>query len=448
MAQHSDIGPAGLLDAPAEDDIRPAVKTRLSAGVNVRTMTLIRWVAVVGQLVAIGVVTLFLGFDLPVVPCVLAILALALSNLWLATQYTPNRRLTDYQAARVLAFDLVQISVLVYLTGGLSNPFSILMVAPVTASATVLSWGATLMLTAIALVAASVLSVFHQPLPWSGMTLGLPGTYLAGIWTAHAVLLVFMVSYVWSVAQESRRREKALAEAEAALSREQHMSALGGLAAAAAHELGSPLNTISLIAKDLVAQVPADSPFREDALELEAQAERCRDILTALSRRPETRGGDPYDRGLLTNMVEEAAEHHLPDNIRLKIMVDPASEGGEPELPRSPEILHGLGNLIQNAGQFARTRVTIRLGWTEERIVLDIIDDGPGFPGWILDSLGEPYLSSRREKRGNMGLGIFIAQTLLDRTGADVSYRNRKGGGAQVTIRWERSVLTRPGGVH
>ncbi len=445
---------AAMDDVPLpEMAMRPPVRPRLGAGVNVRTLSLIRWIAVMGQTASIAIVALVLEYELPLLECGLAVLALAASNIWLSVWYQARRSLSDYHTARILAFDLLQISVLIYLTGGLANPFSILMVVPVAASATVLSLGATLMLTVIALFAASLLSIFHQPLPWSGEAPVLSKTFLAGLWVAHAVLLIFMVSYVWSIVQESRRREKALAEAEAALAREQHLSALGALAAAAAHELGSPLNTISLIAKDLVAQVPEDSPFREDAVVLESQADRCRDILAALARRPESRGDDPYDRVLLTNLVEEAARHHVPESITLRLSVDPDSEDGEPLLPRSPEILQGMGNLIQNAGQFARTEVGVALKWTETEIRLDVVDDGPGFPGWILDSLGEPYLSTRRSEQGHMGLGIFIAQTLLDRTGAEVSYMNNKtlknrARGARVIIRWDRAVLDRPAGIH
>lgn len=432
---------------PAAEDIRPAVRTRRSPGVYVRTLAIIRWVAVAGQLAAVLAVEFALGFALPVYACLATITALAVSNLWLGASRSWRARLTDYHALRILAFDLVQLCTLLYFTGGLDNPFAMLILAPVTVSATILTRRATVLLTVLALFGATFLAFYSEPLPWRAPGFELPGVYLLGVWTALAVAILFMAAYIWSVSEESRRREQGLAETEAALAREQHMSALGGLAAAAAHELGSPLNTISLIARDIRVQIPADSPLREDAEVLDQEAQRCREILAGLARRPEASGGAPYERTLLTDLAEEAARNHITPEIEFRLEVDPASTGAEPTVPRSPEILHGLGNLIQNASQFARGSVSLALYWSESDVRLVLRDDGPGFPGWLLDALGEPYISTRSGAGGHMGLGIFIAQTLLDRVGADVSYRNRSDGnsvsGAEIVIHWARRDLER-----
>lgn len=428
-------------DRSEGEDRRPAVRTRRVPGVNRKTLSFVRWIAVVGQLATILAVQVVLEYPFPVFECLAIVAILGVSNLWLATGRFGKSRLTNYHAARFLAFDLLQISALAYFTGGLTNPFAVLIAVPVTVAATILSRGATLMLTIMALFCATFLAFFHLPLPWMGAELTLPVFYMAGLWTAVAVLVVFTSVYVWAVSEESRRRETALAETEAALSREQHMADLGTLAAAAAHELGSPLNTIALISADLAKEISPDDPIREDVDVLVEQAYRCREILAALGRTPEQRAGQPFDTFPFTNMVEEAARDHIPDGIEISMTVDPACQGAEPIIPRRPEFLQGIGNLIQNAGQFAKSRVTLTILWTESEIRLRIDDDGPGFPGWMLDSLGEPYVSTRAGRSGHLGLGIFIAQTLLDRTGAMATYKNQKQGGARIDIVWERTHI-------
>ena len=432
----SDARPSADIEA-----VRPAVRTRRVPGVSRNTLALIRWIAVAGQLATLVSVHAILTFPIPFTECLLIVGTLALSNLWLSANWSGVSRLTNYHAARFLAFDLLEVTALAFFTGGLTNPFAVLIAVPVTVAATILSRGATLMLTVSAVFCATFLAFFHQPLPWLGSDLALPVVYTGGLWTALTVLVVFTSVYVWAVSEESRRRETALAETEAALSREQHMADLGTLAAAAAHELGSPLNTIALVSADIARAVPPDSPLREDVDVLVEQTQRCRDILAALGRTPEHRAGQPFDTLPLTNLAEEAARDHIPAGIQVAMTVDPDCEGAEPIVPRRPEFLQGIGNLVQNAGQFAKTRVDMSVLWTETQVRLRIDDDGPGFPGWMLDSLGEPYVSSRIGQGGHMGLGIFIAQTLLDRTGALATYKNRKRGGARIDIAWDRARM-------
>lgn len=425
-----------LSDSPANRDtgeIRPAVKTKRAGGINVRTLALIRWVAVAGQLTAIGIVQFVLEYPLPLIECIVCVTALAVSNLLLSGGQNWRARLPNYHAARLLAFDMAEIGALLYFTGGLANPFSPVILVPVTVSAAILSRGATIMLTVFALFGIAVLAVFHMPLPWAS-DLDLPFVYIVALWTALSVSLIFMAAFVWSVADESRQREQALAETEAALAREQRLSALGGLAAAAAHELGTPLNTIALIAKDLPKELEPDDPIQTDIAELVEEVDRCRDILQALARRPEAEGGDPYDIIPLTDLAAESANNHIDPGIEFRLVVDENSNGPEPMMARSPEVLHGLGNLVQNASQYADQLVEMSVFWSEENAMITISDDGPGFSYWMLDSLGEPYLSTRTGTAGHMGLGIFIAQTLLDRVGARVTYNNRKSKGAMVRV--------------
>lgn len=422
---------------------RPAWSARmdLRPGLPARTLALIRWTAVAGQLTAVVMTYFALGYNLPIVPCLAVVAGLALSNLMLYVRPVGQGRLDDAAAARFMGFDVVEVSALSFLTGGLSNPFTFLLLAPVTVSATALSRRSTLALAALALFCITFLAFFHLPLPWNDPAgIELPETYQLAVWTALSVAVVFIASYVWSVVAEARRVADALSASEAALAREQELSALDGLAAAAAHELGSPLATIAIVAKELKDQLAPDSVLMEDVDLLISQSDRCRDILAGLARRPEeARGAAEITRAPLIGLLQEAAENHVPDGVGLNVKVDDTASGPEPVAPRSPEILQGLGNFIQNAGQFARAEVTLTAGWDETRVWIRVRDDGPGFPGWMLASLGEPYLSSRGGDGEHMGLGVFIATTLLQRTGARVSFQNRSG--AEVVISWRRAAI-------
>ncbi len=430
--------------SPSSRRLRPVSARRLSAiarmgRLRVGTLILIRWIAAGGQAATLLTVKFGLGFDLPLLACMAAIAASAASNGWLVRRRAPKARLGDREAALVLGFDLVQLSVLLYLTGGLLNPFTILILAPVTVSATILSRGATVALVGLAIACITLLATCRLPLPWSPGEFTLPAQYLLGIWTALSVATVFIAAYVWSVAEEARRMSEALAEARQALSREQRFTALGGLAAAAAHELGSPLATIAVVARELTRSVEPGSPMAEDVDLLLSQSDRCRHILAELSRRPEAMGGIPFEHMALSTLIEQAGEPHETGAIALDIEVEPRDEAPEPEVVRSPEILLAVGTLIQNAMQFAGARVEVTVGWSADEVEVAIHDDGPGFSADVLTSLGEPYVSSRAGDGKHMGLGIFIAQTLLERTGAVLEFRNR--GGAEVVIRWPRAML-------
>jgi two-component system sensor histidine kinase RegB len=234
-----------------------------------------------------------------------------------------------------------------------------------------------------------------------------------------------------------------------ALAREQRLSALGGLAAAAAHELGSPLSTIAVVAKEMKHDVERGTQLAEDVDLLIEQSERCRDILAGLSQRPETDPGDPFARIPISALAEAAAEPHMGGPIEIRILrpegkdrgADTSDEsGGEPIVMRSPEALHGLGSLIENATQFAKVAVEVEIDWDATDATIRVRDDGPGFPANLRDRLGEPYISSRDDE-GHMGLGIFIATTLLRRTGAELRFASAPKGGAEVEVRWNRATM-------
>lgn len=411
--------------------------------ISLRTLVPIRWVAIIGQALAILTVHYAIGFHLPLAPTLAVVAGSALLNIVLIVHRQVARQLGERYAALCLGYDILQLAILLYLTGGLQNPFSILILAPVTVAATILSRRPVIALSIFAVAAISALALWHLPLPWrSGLgPLTFPPEFVIGTWTALVLATVFIGGYTWSVAQDARRLRDAVAATQLALAREQRVSAVGALAAAAAHELGSPLATIAVVAKELVHELPPDSPHAEDAALLLSQSERCRRILAELSQRPEEDGGSPYTRLPISALVEAAAAPHQERGIRLIFATAGGPAEDEPQVRRSPEILHGLNNLIQNAVQFARREVMVTTFWDSATVMVEIADDGPGFLLHLLGRLGEPYLSTRAGAADHMGLGIFIAQSLLERSGAKLAFENLEEGGAHVAISWNRANL-------
>lgn len=403
---------------------------------RLRTLTLIRWVAIVGQAFTILLVDLSFEFDLPFVPLLLAVALSALINLVLELRFSATTRLTERAAALLLGYDLLQLTFLLALTGGLQNPFSVLLIVPVTLSATILSLRTSVFLWVMITGCATLLAVYPTDLPWQGGGLSLPPLYILAVWIALVLSSGLIAAYAWRVADEARRLADALSATQMALAREQQMSALGGLAAAAAHELGSPLATIAVTAKELANNTPADSPMAEDIAELVGQSQRCREILASLSK---DRVGDDhtaFTKVPLGSLLANLAESYRRPGITVTVEVDDRSNGAasEPAWPLTPELKHALGNLIDNAIQFANRSVLIKVGLHADRLEIIIEDDGPGFSPEVLDLVGEPYISTRHAI-GGLGLGVFIAQTLLARNGATLQFGNHSSG-ARVVVTW------------
>ncbi len=378
---------------------------------------------------------------MPLAPAFAVVFCSVLLNLAITLRWRAQARHSERQTALFLGYDLLQLGLLLFLTGGLENPFSILILAPVTVAATALSRRPVTALAALAIAIITLLALWHQPLPWR-QPLYFPNEYVLGLWTALVIATIFIGGYTWSVAAEARRLRDAVAATQLALAREQRVSAVGALAAAAAHELGSPLATIAVVAKELARDLPADSPHREDAELLLSQSERCRNILAQLAHRPDDEGGaSPYTRLPISALVEASGAPYRDPRVRLIFATTGAPAEDEPLVRRSPEIIHGLNNLIQNAVQFAREEVSVTTHWDRTTVTVEVVDDGPGFPPHLLARLGEPYLSTRAGDSNHMGLGIFIAQSLLERSGAELFFDNLFEGGAHVVISWKRSNL-------
>jgi two-component system sensor histidine kinase RegB len=350
-------------------------------------------------------------------------------------------RLSDLDVVIFLGFDIIELSVLLYVTGGIINPFSLFLLAPVTVGASILSLVSLCQLCGFAITSILVLSVVHFPLP-GYQPLPMPSAYQAATALALAISTCVIAGYVWGVSRDGRRTAQAFAAAQLALAREQRIGALGALAASAAHELGSPLATIAIVARELERALPPGSPHRDDALLLLQESARCRKILAELADDRDRDGGEPFRLLPATTLVSLAGQSKAVDGVEILYLQEgPAHD--EPQVARSPAILHGLGNLIGNAAQFARSRVTVQTLWDRETLSVTVADDGPGFPAHLLSRLGEPYLSARPDPGGHMGLGIFIAQALLHSCGASVAFDNRSEGGALALILWPRANLAR-----
>ncbi|GFE64777.1 sensor histidine kinase RegB [Litoreibacter roseus] len=385
-----------------------------------------------GQTTAILTTTYGLNFDISIGWCFLAIGALVITNLVAGFVYPENRRLLEQEVFLLLLFDLLQLGFLLYLTGGLNNPFALMMIAPVTVSAMTMQPQPTLILGGLAIILVTLLSYFHVPLQdANGFVFRMPPLFVLGFWAAMMIGIVFLAIYARRVTAETYAMSQALLATQMALSREQKLTDLGGVVAAAAHEMGTPLATIKLVSSELVEELE-DPTLRADAELIREQADRCRDILRSMGR---TGKDDLHLRTApLSAVVEEAAEPHMArgKEVHFSYVVSPGGARKMPNIQRRPEVIHGLRNLIQNAVDFARCSVWIDTKWSDDHVSIRIIDDGNGYPTDLLGRIGDPFIrrrareakSSERPEYEGMGLGLFIAKTLLERSGAETIFAN------------------------
>ncbi|MEM6588965.1 MAG: ActS/PrrB/RegB family redox-sensitive histidine kinase [Pseudomonadota bacterium] len=428
--------------------------------VRLRTIIVLRWWAIIGQVTALIVAQRLYDLDLQMGFCYLAIGAAVLSNLVASFIFPESKRLQEPETFMVVLFDLLQLGLMLYLTGGLHNPFTILIVGPVIVSATTLSVRSTSALALIAILLVSALMVFHLPLTTqAGFVLRMPDVFLFGSWVAIVIAVVFLGVYSRWIMTEMRAMSEALQATQMALAREQKLTDLGGVVAAAAHELGTPLATIKLASGELAEELSDDPELHSDAMLIREQADRCRDILKSMGRA----GKDDLHlkQAPLSAVIEEAADPHAArgKTLLFEHSALPGSDAAQPEILRKPEVVHGVRNLVQNGVDFARTQVWIESRWDEETISLRIMDDGRGYPAHLLGRIGDPLMRRRgsgtdpaRPEYEGMGLGLFIAKTLLERSGAVLSFANgaetfEKGSelafrsGAFVEVTWPRAQL-------
>ena len=421
---------------------------------RLQTLLLLRWIAVGGQSITVAWVTLVLGFTLPL-PAVLTVIAgAAWANVVFSLQANARQPLSPTEITAQLTFDVFQLTALLMLTGGLANPFVVLLAAPVVIAFTVMRARYALIVAAMCVLATGLMALWSRPLPWypeGGFSP--PGVYLIGLWMAFIVGATFISVFVWRVAEDARRMSAALAATQSILAREQRLSALGGLAAAAAHELGTPLGTIQLVARELENAAGDNEALREDAHLLVVQSQRCRDILSRLSQRGDE--GDAVHASLsLRDLLAEVIEPHLNERVHIETVLETAdgpvtARIRSPRLQRLPELLYALGNFLANAVDYASDTVVVRGFWDDDQVIVDITDDGPGFAHELLGRLGDPYVSDRdsdRRMTGGLGLGIFIGKLFVERTGGQVEFANRPTPhtGARVRVTWPLMAIRAP----
>jgi two-component system, sensor histidine kinase RegB len=421
---------------------------------RLKTTIRLRWFAVAGQTATILLIDYGFGFPVPVTYCLAVIALSALLNIALSLAYPRSHLLSSRHAMLLLSYDIIQLSALLYLTGGLENPFAFLLVVPVAVSASTQPLPVTVVLAGLDVILATIMARYHLPLPWAHEEPPiLPVNYMVGLWSALVSCIVFIAIYAWRIGQEARQMSQALTAAELVLAREQRLTALDGLAAAAAHQLGTPLSTIALVAKELEREVPQEGPAHEDVLLLQTQAARCREILSQLSRSGREGEADHiFSQMRLSHILEEVVAPLRAPGVEISVRLSngalSSKPANEPIIPRNPGLMHSLGNLVENAVDFATECVTIDATYDQAKVLLRICDDGPGFQANVINHLGEPYVTGR--SRGEdldgeigMGLGFFIAKTLLERSGASIRVANRTlpETGAMVEIAWPRERL-------
>ncbi|WP_457581812.1 ActS/PrrB/RegB family redox-sensitive histidine kinase [Ensifer canadensis] len=411
---------------------------------RLQTLIRLRWLAVGGQSIAVVITTLWLQFPLPLLSCLVLIATLALVNTYLTLRFPPTHRLRPPAAFALLGLDLAQLTALLFITGGLANPFAPLLCVPVIISSASQPKPHSIVLAGLAVIGVTALAFSPFPLPWyPGTLLLMPRVLTAGIWFAIVSMTAFAAFYTYRVSLEASELSEALTATELVLQREKHLSQLDGLAAAAAHELGTPLATISVVAKEMERELGDDPRFGEDVHLLRSQSERCRDILKRLTTLSSE--SEEHMRVLpLSSLIEEVMAPHREFGIHINL-VEKGDKASEPVGNRNAGILYGLGNLLENAVDYAKQEVTVTVEHTAEHVKVTIADDGDGFAPDILMRIGEPYVTRRQkdDSAGGLGLGLFIAKTLLERSGARLRFEN--GGadrpGAKVSVEWPRVLM-------
>ena len=426
---------------------------------RLRTLVFVRWFAISGQIVTLIVAQYLYGLKLALVPCAIIIGMSVLTNIFALIVFPDNRRLSETETVFTLLFDTLQLSLLLAFTGGLSNPFALLILAPVTIAATVLPTRSTLFLAVCSVVMITIVSLIHLPLKTAtGSLMDMPDVFLFGFWVAIVTGIIFISVYTRRVTTEMNSMSEALLATQMALAREQKLTDLGGVVAATAHELGTPLATIKLTSAELMEEMEGSEELYADARLIHEQADRCRDILASMGRAGKD---DLHLRSApWSALVRESAEPHIGrgKDVLFTFNKNDELDTKQPQTMRKPEVIHGLRNLIQNAVDFSLSNVQIDIGWDQTHVYVKILDDGHGFEPQILNRIGDPFVRSK--KRGKlisdrpiydgMGLGLFIAKTLLERSGARLDFSNGMDkddlGGAVVLVSWpnKRLVVDNP----
>ena len=413
----------------------PAFETEYSL-IDPRVSIFIRWIALSGQLTTVLIVHFALGFLLPLIPLLTIIAIGIILNLWQSWLNKNAVQLSRLSVLFVLIFDVTQLAALLYFAGGLLNPFSILFLAPVAVSAAILDVFSTITLVIIVTICASILSIYHLPLLWSYKGFVVPPLYQFGLWIALVISAIFMAYYVFWLAQKSKRISEMLGQTRLMLASERQVIALGSLATAAAHKLGSPLTTIRLISDDLMTQLKLNSIQKEDLLLLKAEVERCQIILSELDSDAMKTSRELDILMPLGLAIQKMVANTISSfKVQIEWKVENSSDKNQPEIAQTPELSYALEAILENANDFAETKITLVISWDHESIYINVIDDGMGYPSSILSNIGQPENSSRLGQEGHRGLGLFLVQSFIRQLNGTTIFQNRKPNGASVKIK-------------
>ena len=407
-----------------------------------KTVVILRWIALIGQLITIYVVHFLLELNLPIILCSITIFCGGLTNIFIQFTFKKNQ-LSNIESTILLFYDVIQLAVLIYLTGGVTNPFVIFLVVPAIVSSTLLNLTSTFFLSFITIITLVLLTFNYFPLPSEGnIHFHVPDYYLYSIPTSLIIVLIFLNYFGFRFGHEARKRSEALNRLESVLAKEQELDSIGHQAAAAAHSLGTPLSTITVIAKELKKEIKNNPKYSDDVDVILSEVKRCGDILKKLSRREIV--DDIYVSNIaledllfeIKNSFEEISEK------KIELYFDKKNE--KTPIKRSPELTYGIRNFVGNAVKFSKKNVFINLINNKDEIKIKITDDGPGFPNDVFQIIGEPYIASKIKKfknKSGLGLGTFIGKTLLERKKAIIEFSNLEKGGASVEISWKHSDL-------
>ncbi len=402
-----------------------------------KTVVILRWIALIGQIITIYFVHFFVNFELPLIFCSLTIFFGGLTNIFIQFNFKKNQ-LSNIESTILLFYDVIQLAVLIYLTGGVTNPFVIFLIVPALISSTLLNLASTLFLSIITIMSLVLLTFNYFPLPSEGnLHFHVPDYYIYSIPSALVIALIFLNYFGFRFGYEARRRGNALNRLELVLAKEQELESIGHQAAAAAHSLGTPLSTITVIANELKKEISNNKEFKEDVETILEQAKKCGDILKKISQNQMV--DDEYVKNVtlqdllfeITKSFESITEKNL--NLNLENAKKRIS------IKRSAELTYGIRNFVGNAVKFSKKNININLVGNNQTTTLQISDDGPGFPDDIYKIIGEPYISTKSKKlksKAGLGLGTFIGKTLLERKKANIEFLKSSDGGALVEISW------------
>ena len=399
----------------------------------------IRWIAITGQLIAIIVVNFFLNIPIPLLYCLLIIVISILINFLSLFPKSKSNYLSENEAFYFLLYDTIQLAILLYLTGGIYNPFCLFLIAPVIISASHLKIGYSIFLSIFSILIIFLLSFLYIEIEWPEKFF-VPKLFTSGLVLALVIAIIFIAVYVYILSNSSRKLSNALNQTQIALINQKKVSEIGSLAAAAAHEMSTPLNTIFLILGDLKKDKTINDDLKSDILLLKEQANRCKKILLNLSKNPQNLKDSFLKKIKISNLVNLNFDKFLKTNENLNISVETLLEEEEPLINYSDEIMYGLGNIIQNAIEHSREKINVNISWNKEFIFISVQDDGKGFTNEILERIGDPYISNKDDEE-SMGLGIFIAKNLIENIGGSIKFFNKtKYVGSVVEISLIRSA--------